>query len=135
MAAKSLAEGALKAASGLPPHNKIMAGIAGLITKFTQKEVDQLFKKSHRIFHSGAATILAAPRDKDYSRLLIIASKKTGAATERNLIRRRLKSIFYQEKLFNTLKFDLVFIAKKPIITLQFTQLKELFLSAVKAII
>ena len=111
-----------------------MAGIAGLITKFTQKEVDQLFKKSHRIFHSGAATILAAPRDKDYARVLIITSRKTGPATQRNVIRRRLKSIFYQEKLFSTLKFDLVFIAKRPVIALTFIQLKELVLIAVKAI-
>ncbi len=112
-----------------------MAGIAGLITKFTQKEVDQLFKLSHRIFHTKQATILAAPRTKEYARLLIITSHRSGGAVERNLLRRRLRHIFYQEKLFDLLRFDIIFIAKKPITTLTFAELKEVFLTAVKAII
>ena len=112
-----------------------MAGIAGLITKFSQKEVDQLFKRSHRIFHGSTATILAAPREKEFARLLVVASKKTAPAVDRNLLRRRLKHIFYQEKLFNTLKFDMIFIAKKPVYALSFTDLHALFMTAANTII
>ena len=114
-----------------------MVSPAGRITKFNQKEVDQLFKKSHRILHSPEATILAAPRDKesDLARLLIVISRAVGNSVERHLLRRRLKSIFYQQKLFEQLKYDIVIIAKKPIVALDFAQLSELFLKAIGTIL
>lgn len=112
-----------------------MVRFAGRITKFNQKEVDELFKKSHRIFHSTQMTVLAAPRTKDYARILIITPKEIGNSIRRHLLRRRLKHIFYQEKLFERSKFDLVTITKKPIVTLPFEQLKELFLQAVETIL
>jgi len=112
-----------------------MAQIAGLITKFNQKEVDQLFKKSHRIFHDFYLTVLAAPREKEYARLLIITQRVLANSVLRHLLRRRLKHIFYQEKLYDKLKYDLVIITKKPIISLTFQELRELFLKATGTIL
>jgi len=112
-----------------------MVRLAGRITKFTQKEVDQLFKKSHRILHAPQATILAAPREKDFARLLIVTPRTIGNAVRRHLLRRRIKHIFYQQKLFEQLKFDIVIIAKKPLVALDFDQLSELFLKTVGTIL
>jgi len=107
-----------------------MPSIVRKISKFTKSEIDHLFRHARRIVRTQACTILVAPRQKDdYGRVLVIASRKVGNAPERNLIRRRIKSIFYEEKLF-ALKFDCVVIAYKQLITLPFDQLKSLLLSA-----
>jgi ribonuclease P protein component len=61
------------------------------------------------------------------ARVLIVAWRVGNVG--RNLIRRRIKSIFYEEKLF-TFGFDCVVIAYKKIVMLSFDQLKHLLLSA-----
>jgi ribonuclease P protein component len=108
-----------------------MVKYAGLITHFNQNEVDQLFKKSRRIFYGPEATILAAPRSKDFARLLIVISKKCGIAVERHLLRRRLKHIFYQEQLYTKLNHDLIVIAREPLTHYSFEQLHELIMNVV----
>ncbi|MBT4595091.1 hypothetical protein HOD08_04415, partial [bacterium] len=45
--------------------------------------------------------ILAAPPinpDQDFQRLLIVTPRRSGSATQRNKIRRRLKSIFWESE-------------------------------------
>jgi len=107
-----------------------MSGIAKKISKFTKREIDYLFSNARSIFKDKTCTVLVAPRqNKDFARVLIVASRKVGNAPERNLIRRRIKSIFYEEKLF-AFGFDCVVIAYKKIVTLSFDQLKHLLLSA-----
>ena len=107
-----------------------MPSIVRKISKFTKSEIDYLFCHARRVIKTQACTILVAPRQKeDFGRVLIIASRKVGNAPERNLVRRRIKSIFYEEKLF-ALKFDCVVIAHKKMVTLPFDQLKSLLLSA-----
>jgi len=102
-----------------------MAGYAGLITKFSKQEIDQLFKNSKRIARNEHATVLASPRSKNFARILIILPKTVGNAVARNLLKRRLKNIFYQEKMYRTLNYDIVLIGRKPLTTLSFQKLKE----------
>ena len=104
-----------------------MAGIAKRISKFTKREIDNLFKQSRRVLRNALCTILIAPRQVDFGRALIVTSRKVGNAPERNLIRRRIKSIFYEEKLYDR-TVDCVIIAQKKINELSFDQLKELIL-------
>jgi ribonuclease P protein component len=54
-----------------------------------------------------------------------------GNAPERNKIRRQIKSIFYEEKLFE-LSYDYVIIVYKQILRLSFQELKTLLLSSIK---
>ncbi len=107
-----------------------MPSIVRKLSKFTKREIDYLFQHARRIVRNQACTILVAPRQKEeFGRVLIIVSRKVGNAPERNLIRRRIKSIFYEEKLF-TLGFDCVVIVHKEMITLSFDQIRTLILSA-----
>jgi ribonuclease P protein component len=107
-----------------------MPSIVRKISKFTKREIDYLFCHARRIARNQFCIILVAPRQKEeFGRVLIIASRKVGNAPERNLIRRRIKSIFYEEKLF-LLNFDCVVIAYKNMVSLPFDQLKSLLLSA-----
>ncbi len=71
--------------------------------------------------------MLVAPRqEKDYSRILVITSRKVGNAPMRNKIRRRIKSLFYEQSYY-TGKYDCVVIIKKGGAHLSFAELKSLF--------
>ncbi|HEX4068899.1 MAG TPA: ribonuclease P protein component [Candidatus Babeliales bacterium] len=111
-----------------------MPGIVGKISKFTKKEIDYLFEHARRVVRNQFCTILVAPRQKeDFGRVLIVVSRAVGNAPERNLIRRRIKSIFYEEKLF-THNVDCVVIAYKKMVSLSFEQLKDMLVSAYQKI-
>ncbi len=69
------------------------------------------------------------PRHKDFGRRVIIASRKVGNAPECNKVRRRLKSIFYEEKLYEA-PYDCIVIVKKEAVILSFEALKKLLYSA-----
>ena len=109
-----------------------MPGIAGKISKFTKREIDYLFHHARRIVRNQFCTVLVAPRqNKDFARVLIVVSRKVGNAPERNLIRRRIKAIFYEEKLF-THDVDWVIIVYKKMVTAPFDQLKNMLLLVYK---
>lgn len=109
-----------------------MPGIAGKISKFTKREIEYLFRHARRVVRNQFCTILVAPRqNQDFGRVLIVVSRQVGSAPERNLIRRRIKAIFYEEQLF-TFDVDCVVIAYKRMVTLTFDQLKALLLSVYK---
>jgi ribonuclease P protein component len=107
-----------------------MSGIVGKISKFTKREIDYLFCNARRVVRNQFCTILVAKRQKeDFGRVLVVTSRAVGNAPERNLIRRRVKSIFYEEKLF-TRDFDCVVIAHKKMVSISFEQLKKILVSA-----
>lgn len=106
-----------------------MSGIFKKISKFTKGEIDHLFKHARHVFRRTSCTILLAPGQTDFGRILIIASRKVGNAPERNLIRRRIKSIFYEEKLYEK-AFDCAIIVQKKMVELSFVEIKELILNA-----
>lgn len=87
---------------------------AGALSKFSAKEIEQLFNSITLKFRNMGLEILLAPCSLDYGRLLLSVSRKTGNAPQRNLFKRRIKAIFYESKLFD-LKFDWVILAKSKI--------------------
>lgn len=100
--------------------------VAGRISRFKEHEVKELFKKAKRVLKHPGLDILCAPSEKkEFGRILVITSKKTGIAAKRNRIRRRLKSIFYNKKLYEK-KIDCIIIIKKDGINLSFEQLEDL---------
>lgn len=106
-----------------------MPTIARLISHFTPQEVTQAFKMARRVKVDPAFTLLRSPGQKSFGRILIVTSRKVGSAPQRNKIRRQIKAIFYQNRLFLT-PFDYIFIAKKPSIALSFEQLLQIMLDA-----
>lgn len=110
-----------------------MPSISKRISKFTKGEVDYLFKHARRVFRDASCTILVAPRQADFGRILIITSRKVGNAPERNLIRRRIKSIFYEEKLYER-TVDCAIIAQKKLVELTFAELKALILGVYRKV-
>lgn len=84
---------------------------AGVLSKFSTKEIEQLFNNIKLKFRKVGLEILLAPRSLDYGRLLLPVSRRTGNAPRRNLFKRRVKAIFFELKLFN-LEFDWIIIPK-----------------------
>ncbi len=98
---------------------------ARLICSFTRSEIAALFHSAQRIFVDDSLTILIAPQMRDYARLLIVASRSVGTSPARHKIRRRLKHIFYQERLFGRLNCDVAVIVKAPACAFSFDDLRK----------
>lgn len=101
--------------------------VAGLITKFKYKEIKQIFKKAHHKYSSPELDIKISPPTDKIGKLLIIIPRKVGNAPERNLIRRRLKSIFYENQIYKHLYNFLIF-CKPPIVKLKYEVLKNILI-------
>lgn len=89
-----------------------MPYIAKHLSDFTQKEITAIFRKSSRVYKGPGLDILMAPALKEFGRVLVVTPRKVGTAPERNRIRRRIKALFYEHKLYENL-FDTCIIIKK----------------------
>lgn len=100
--------------------------IARQYTSFTQCEIRQLFKTARRVLREPALTMLIAPSEMSHGRLLVVTARSVGNAVVRNRVRRRLKSIFYQQKYFLQ-PFDCAIIVRAAVTQVTFEQLEALF--------
>lgn len=103
--------------------------------RFEKKEIDQTFQNSSLIGKISAFKLLKAPiakNNQEFGKLLIIASRKVGKAHKRNKVRRRLKSIFYQEQLYIH-KNNYIILAYKPATELKFEQIKNFLIKSIKS--
>ena len=63
--------------------------------------------------------------DLETNRIAVIAGRSIGGAVQRNLAKRRIRSAFqcFQQKLFKG--FDIVIIARKPILEIEYRTLVD----------
>lgn len=108
-------------------HHKI----SNKLSKFSKKELDHFFNVAKSPKKNQAFTFLTAQATLAFGRILVIASRKYGNAPERNLLKRRLKAIFWEEKLYEK-KIDLAIIARPSGKSYDFDQLKNLVLEIFK---
>ncbi|RTL07091.1 ribonuclease P protein component [Candidatus Dependentiae bacterium] len=94
------------------------------LTKFSKQEIKFLFEKAKKHASCGSFVILRADSLADVGRLLIVSSKKVGNAPKRNLLKRRLKHIFFQKKIYDK-GFDWILIARKKATKLTFATLEK----------
>jgi ribonuclease P protein component len=104
-----------------------MPSISQQLSTFTRQEVDNFFKSAHATKKTRAFTCLMAPRTKAFARILVIASGKSGSAVERNRIRRRIKALFLENKLFDYPN-DCVIIVKQTAGLAELQDIKNLIL-------
>jgi len=103
--------------------------VAALITKFKYKEIKQTFKKARYVYSSPELDIKLSPTTDNIGKLLIVIPKKVGNAPARNLIRRRLKSIFYENEIYKRSHNFLVF-CKPSIVDLEYQNLRDRLLNS-----
>ena len=102
-----------------------MTRVFHAMTTFGQHEVDALFKATIARYKIQGLDLRLAPKFLPLARLLIITPRACGNAPKRNRIRRRLKSIFYEQKYYE-LPYDWIVMVRKEGIDLDFDQLKEI---------
>ncbi len=98
-------------------------------SSFTQTEIKELFRTAHRVVKEPELTILLAPQKAEMGRLLIIIPRSVGIAVARNHLRRQLKSIFHEQKLYEY-GSDCIVITRPGATKLSFARLQELLLEA-----
>lgn len=99
------------------------------MTKFGQHEVDALFKATIARYKIKGLEIRLAPKFLPIGRLLIVTPRACGNAPKRNRIRRRIKSIFYENSYYDQ-PYDWIIMVRKEGIDLGFDELKEILAQA-----
>lgn len=100
-----------------------------LAAKLTPKDIRTLFARATRVLRQPGLDVLLAPTTNSIGRILVVAARRVGNAPERNKVRRRLKSIFHEERLYQQL-YDCIVIIKIGGAKLPFKDLKESLLKA-----
>lgn len=94
------------------------------MTKFSAREIQELLKKAKTCLAHPLIKIKKAPRAGTYARALLIIPKRIGNAVVRNKVRRRIKNILYQEKMYLG-AMDYVIYVYPGLDQYTFQQLKE----------
>ena len=98
---------------------------------FSKLEVDSAFKKATLLKKIDGLKLLrsAMGEAQTHGKLLIITPRAMGKAHLRNLMRRQLKAIYYENKLY-TNTTTLILLVYKAATELTFEELKAFLISA-----
>ena len=100
------------------------------LSRFTKKEINDAFEAAFSVHKDHFITILVArPSMSEHGRALFITPKKIGCAPKRNKIRRQIKSIIIEHKLYEK-KQDSIFIIKSLASKPSFDLVKKIVLKA-----
>lgn len=95
------------------------------LSSFTREEVNTLFSHARAKVKLPGLRILRAPALHTLGRVLIVVPRKVGSAPERNLIRRRVRSIYRENKLY-MYPYDCVLLIRKEALAIPFEELSRL---------
>lgn len=110
--------------------------VAGKITKFTKKEIFDTFKNTKTLCSNLGLVLKASKINTNFNnigKILIILPKKVGSAPIRNKIRRRIKHIFYDQKIYKY-NFNFIIYCKKDITTFSYSYLQDLLLNCINQV-
>lgn len=79
-----------------------MVRLGRQISLWKEDERTKLLSQARPLCKSTHFDIRVLPKQGTIARLIVITPKKIGSAPYRNLLKRRARSIFYQEKLFES---------------------------------
>ena len=99
------------------------------LSSFKKIEIQKLFKTAQTKVSVPGIIIKAAPKQAEIARMLAVTPKKMGNAPQRNLMRRRLKAIFYEQQLFAKSSDFLIFVSNEAL-AIPFATLQELMIKA-----
>lgn len=94
------------------------------LSRFTKKEILRALYTAQTASRLPGLDIKYLPRTGIFSRILIITPAKAGSAPQRNLIRRRIKALFYENELYKS-SYDWIIFVKKGACNYSFSDLKR----------
>jgi len=95
------------------------------------KDFARIFAKG-KFASTGAVTLKAVPNGAEKSRFgFVVGTKVSKRAVERNKAKRRMREIIRKNEKFVKGGFDLVFVAKKEILTIEFAVLETMMANVV----
>jgi ribonuclease P protein component len=98
-----------------------------------KKDFNNLYKKGRSV-RGKYFNVIFLPNGLGYSRMAVVASKKSGDAVQRNRIRRRARELFRRNKDLLSVPLDILLIAKKETRTATWQDLRLHYLSTLQAI-
>lgn len=101
-------------------------------TSWSVKDIQQLRQQASTIASYPELVIKRAPTLHPVGRALLVIPKDIGTAPERNLLRRRLKSIIYEHELYKK-GYDWLIYLRPSVKKLSFQQLATLLVQACTA--
>ena len=102
------------------------------ISRFSKKEAVKLLLLAKRVCRFPGLDIKLSPNEGDFGKILVITPARSGNAPQRNLIRRRLKAVFYEEQLYLSDSSWIIFV-KKESQNYSFQELKQLLTTCVQS--
>ena len=99
------------------------------ISRFTPREVRIAFAQGRRYSFDPGLTFIISPSQTGKGRILVITPRKLGNAIERNTLRRRLKSAYYELEL-DTKNLDCLVLSRRKAVALPYQKLSSLLLEA-----
>ncbi len=91
-----------------------MVSLGRHISLWKKDERSKLLSSARPVFRTSHFDIKILPRQAEIARLMVITPKKVGSAPYRNLVKRRARSIFYQEKLYNSTHDWVIYFRPAP---------------------
>lgn len=107
---------------------------------FSSPEISCTFKHARAKKYGTGLKLLLAPADcssvvtqarQPYGKLLIVTPRTSGKAHDRNLVRRQVKAIFYEEKLYDAPAIW-VLLVRKQAMDLSYDDLKKFLTTAMQ---
>ncbi len=124
MVEKSSIDAAQKAENVLRSVSNSTPAVRSL-SSFQTTEIRQLFAQARLALKVPGLEIRTSPAHKPFGRILVVVPRRVGSAPQRNLIKRRLKALFYENRLFEHKKDFLIFVTADAT-HLTFAQLRAL---------
>jgi len=86
-----------------------MVSLGRHISLWKKDERTKVLSLARPIFRTSHFDVRILPKQGDLARIMVVTPKKVGSAPYRNLLKRRARSIFYQEKLYNSTHDRVIF--------------------------
>ncbi len=101
------------------------------LSSFTRTEVATLFKSARAKVKLPGLRILRAPASGTVGRVLIVTPRRVGNSPERNLLRRRVRAIYREGKLYSH-PYDCVVLIGKECLLIPYEELHRIIHSVLK---
>ena len=88
--------------------------------RLTTSEDISRVRKSGKSFVHATVVLGILPNNMDINRIAVIAGRSVGKAVQRNFAKRRLRSAYESFHTELNLGYDLVFIARQPLLNIEY---------------